>query len=157
MQEDLGRHSASATTNGHQSEPTTPPEYRDTHRESSSGFPTVLSRPNRYSTSSLMNPPSSSSNGLGGGSGLGSGFVNRPGRSASTLTSAQFGMLPSRFTMDENVIMKSAERSRRGSADEDEKEAILRQDPTSTFSSINRYVCQQSFYFDTPCLAVFGV
>ncbi|KAI9718633.1 MAG: hypothetical protein M1828_006641 [Chrysothrix sp. TS-e1954] len=36
---------------GHQSEPTTPPEYGD------NGFPTALSRPNRFSTSSLISPP----------------------------------------------------------------------------------------------------
>ncbi|GKT86891.1 hypothetical protein Ct61P_04741 [Colletotrichum tofieldiae] len=53
MQDDL-RH-------GHQSEPTTPPEYHE-----SSGFPTMFSRPNRYSTSSLTSPP---------------GLFNRPGRS----------------------------------------------------------------------------
>lgn len=50
---------------GHQSEPTTPPEYRE------AGFPTSLSRPNRYSTQSLMSP-----NGKGS-------FSNRPSRSGS--------------------------------------------------------------------------
>lgn len=125
MQEDLGRHSGNTNTNGgHQSEPTTPPEY-STHRESSSGFPTVLSRPNRYSTSSLTSP-------------LGQ-LYNRPGRSASTLTSAQFGMLPSRFTMDENVIMKSGSGSKRGSDEEDDKELVVRQDSSSHRSS-GRYV-----------------
>lgn len=37
---------------GHQSEPTTPPEPQET------GFPTALSRPNRYSSSSIISPPS---------------------------------------------------------------------------------------------------
>lgn len=36
---------------GHQSEPTTPPEYRE------SPFPSMLSHPHRYSTSSMMSPP----------------------------------------------------------------------------------------------------
>ena len=36
---------------GHQSEPTTPPEYRE------NGFPTMLSRPNRFSASNLITSP----------------------------------------------------------------------------------------------------
>ena len=131
MQEDLGRHGSNAASNpnGHQSEPTTPPEYSTIreHRESSSGFPTVLSRPNRYSTSSLTGP-------LAVG-----GLYNRPGRSASTLTSAQFGMLPSRFTREEKVVLRSGEGSRRGSDEEDDKELAVRQDPSSHRSS-DRYV-----------------
>lgn len=51
---------------GHQSEPTTPPEYRE------SGFPSVLSRPNRYSSASIASPP---------------GLTNRPSRSGSQMTS----------------------------------------------------------------------
>ena len=35
---------------GHQSEPTTPPEIRD------SGFPSALSKPNRFSASNLTSP-----------------------------------------------------------------------------------------------------
>ncbi|KAI9673311.1 MAG: hypothetical protein M1829_004077 [Trizodia sp. TS-e1964] len=62
MAESLGR----VNSAGHQSEPTTPPEYTD------SGFPTVLSRPNRYSTSSLISPPT---------------FGARAARSASQITS----------------------------------------------------------------------
>ncbi|TWU74918.1 hypothetical protein ED733_004462 [Metarhizium rileyi] len=57
---------------GHQSEPTTPPEYRD-----NSGFPSIFSRPNRYSTSSLASPP---------------GFT-RPARSGSQLTSPPSGLV----------------------------------------------------------------
>ena len=129
MQEDLGRHNGNTNANGgHQSEPTTPPEY-SSHRETSSGFPTVLSRPNRYSTSSLMSPVGQ--------------LYNRPGRSASTLTPGQFGLLPSRFTMDENVLMKSGSRSRRGSDEEDDKELAVRQDPLSHRSS-DRYVIRIS-------------
>lgn len=121
MQADLGRHSNGHTNGGHQSEPTTPPEYRET----SSGFPTVFSRPNRYSTSSLTSPL---------------GLYNRPGRSASQLTSPQLGLLPSRFTMDEHAILKSGSASRRNSQDDDKEQAV-RQDPSSHRSSnhLNRY------------------
>ncbi|KAG7285186.1 hypothetical protein NEMBOFW57_009807 [Staphylotrichum longicolle] len=104
MQEDLA-----ARYGGHQSEPTTPPEYRDT-----SGFPSIFSRPNRYSTSSLTSPP---------------GLFNRPGRSGSLLTSPLSGTLPSRFPFDD-LPSRSVPGSRRNS-DEDEKEEAVRQDPTS--------------------------
>ena len=109
MQEDLGRSNKNNNA-GHQSEPTTPPEYRET----SSGFPSVFSRPNRYSTSSLTSPP---------------GLYNRPGRSGSQLTSPQSGILQSRM-MDDKLPSKSVPGSRRNS-DEDEKEEAVRQDPTS--------------------------
>lgn len=110
MQEDLGR--GNNPNGGHQSEPTTPPEYR----ESTSGFPTVFSRPNRYSTSSLTSPP---------------GIYNRPGRSGSQLQSPQAaGLIQSRFAMDDTLPSKSVPGSRRNS-DEDEKAEAVRQDPTS--------------------------
>jgi hypothetical protein len=120
MQEDLGRGNSNSNNNnnnnsanaGHQSEPSTPPEYRET----SSGFPTVFSRPNRYSTSSLTSPP-----------GL---YTNRPGRSGSQLTSPQSGFIPSRYVMDDKMPSRSVPGSRRNS-DEDEKEEAVRQDPTS--------------------------
>jgi len=107
MQEDLnvGRFG------GHQSEPTTPPEYRETL----SGFPTMFSRPNRYSTSSLTSPP---------------GIFNRPGRSGSQLASPQSGIMQSRFAFDDQLPSRSVPGSRRNS-DEDEKEEAVRQDPTS--------------------------
>jgi hypothetical protein len=108
LHEDLGRMGMS----GHQSEPTTPPEYRET----SSGFPTMLSRPNRYSTSSLTSPP-----------GL---FNNRQSRSGSQLASPQAGILPTRFAFDDQLPSRSVPGSRRNS-DEDEKEEAVRQDPTS--------------------------
>ncbi|TVY49376.1 Pumilio domain-containing protein [Lachnellula occidentalis] len=118
MQEDIGRTNNKNT--GHQSEPTTPPEYRET----SSGFPSVFSRPNRYSTSSLTSPP---------------GLYNRPGRSGSQLTSPQSGILQSRM-MDDKLPSKSVPGSRRNS-DEDEKEEAVRQDPTShrATNALNRY------------------
>jgi len=115
MQEDLGRNNNS--TAGHLSEPTTPPEYRETN----SGFPSVFSRPNRYSTSSLTSPP---------------GLYNRPGRSGSQLTSPQSGIMQSRLMMDDTS--RSSPGSRRNS-DEDEKEEAVRQDPTS-HRSTNAYV-----------------
>jgi len=110
MQEDIGRTNNKNSNTGHQSEPTTPPEYRET----TSGFPSVFSRPNRYSASSLTSPP---------------GLYNRPGRSGSQLTSPQSGILQSRM-MDDKLPSKSVPGSRRNS-DEDEKEEAVRQDPTS--------------------------
>ncbi|KAJ2891763.1 hypothetical protein MKZ38_010730 [Zalerion maritima] len=107
MTEDLGRIA------GHQSEPTTPPEYREP--TASSGFPTFLSRPNRYSTSSLTSPP---------------GMYNRPGRSGSQLASPQAGMVPGRFAFDDQLPARSFPATRRNS-DDDEKEEAVRQDPTS--------------------------
>ncbi|KAK0740920.1 armadillo-type protein [Schizothecium vesticola] len=116
MQEDLngGRYA------GHQSEPTTPPEYRET----SAGFPTMFSRPNRYSTSSLTSPP---------------GLFNRPARSGSVLTSPQAGIVQARFAFDDHPS-RSVPGSRRNS-DEDEKEEAVRQDPTShrSTNALNRY------------------
>lgn len=121
MQEDLGRNSNGASATGHQSEPTTPPEYRDTN----SGFPSVFSRPNRYSTSNITSPP---------------GLFNRPGRSGSQLTSPQSGIMQSRHVMDDKLPSKSVPGSRRNS-DEDEKEEAVRQDPTS-HRSTNAYVIE---------------
>ncbi|TVY93737.1 Pumilio domain-containing protein [Lachnellula willkommii] len=120
MQEDIGRTNNKNSNTGHQSEPTTPPEYR----ESTSGFPSVFSRPNRYSTSSLTSPP---------------GLYNRPGRSGSQLTSPQSGIHQSRV-MDDKLPSKSVPGSRRNS-DEDEKEEAVRQDPTShrATNALNRY------------------
>ena len=112
MQEDLGRsNNNNNTTAGHQSEPTTPPEYRETN----SGFPSVFSRPNRYSTSSLTSPP---------------GLYNRTSRSGSQLASPQSGIPQPRTMMDDKLPSKSVPGSRRNS-DEDEKEEAVRQDPTS--------------------------
>lgn len=98
---------------GHQSEPTTPPEYR----ESTSGFPSIFSRPNRYSTSSLTSAP-------------GLVLLNRPGRSGSQLASPQSAIMQSHFALDDQLPSRSVPSSRRNS-DEDEKEEAVRQDPTS--------------------------
>lgn len=106
---------------GHQSEPTTPPEYR----ENPSGFPSVFSRPNRYSLSSLTSP---------------AGMANRSARSGSVLTSPQSGIPLSRFAFDDQLPSWSVPGSSRNS-DDDEKEEAVRQDPTSHRSSnaVNRY------------------
>ena len=115
MQEEMGR----GAMTGHLSEPTTPPEYRET----SSGFPTMFSRPNRYSTSSLVSPQT---------------MFNQRGRSGSQLTSPQSSAMPSRFGFDDQIPSRSVPGSRRNS-DDDEKEEALRQDPTS-HRSTNAYV-----------------
>ncbi|SPO05724.1 related to Drosophila pumilio protein and Mpt5p protein [Cephalotrichum gorgonifer] len=111
MQEDLR-----GPFGGHQSEPTTPPEYRET----SNGFPSIFSRPNRYSTSSLTSPP---------------GIYNRAGRSGSQLSSPPAGILASI-----QPPSWSTPTTRRNSDEEDKDEAV-RQDPTSHRSSnaLNRY------------------
>lgn len=99
---------------GHQSEPTTPPEYR----ESILGFPTMLSRPSRYSMSSVVSPP---------------GIINRPRRSGSQLISPQSIIMPARYN-DDQLTYRSVPTTRRNSDDE-EKEEALRQDPTSHLST----------------------
>jgi hypothetical protein len=106
MEEEVGR------MGGHQSEPTTPPEYRD-----NSGFPTFLSRPSRYSMSSLTSPP---------------GFFNRAVRSGSQLASPQSGIRQARFGFDDTTTQmpsRSVPTTRRNS--DDEKEEAVRQDPSS--------------------------
>ncbi|CAI6098499.1 unnamed protein product, partial [Clonostachys chloroleuca] len=104
---------------GHQSEPTTPPEHY-------SGFPSALSRPSRYSMSSLTSPP---------------GFQSRSARSGSQLTSPPAGMIGgSRYGWDDHLPSRSVPITRRNSDDEERDEAV-RQDPTSHRSThaINRY------------------
>lgn len=109
MEEEMGKEMGRLA--GHQSEPTTPPEYRD-----GSGFPSMFSRPNRYSMSSLASPP---------------GLFNRPARSGSQLTSPPSGIVQQhRYTYDESVPSRSVPTTRRNSDDEEKEEAV-RQDPTS--------------------------
>lgn len=83
---------------GHQSEPTTPPEYRD------QVFPTTFSRPNRYSASSLASPP---------------GLASRSHRSGSLLASppSEMAQSPNNHANLENMPSKSVPGSRRGSND----------------------------------------
>ncbi|KAI9837613.1 MAG: hypothetical protein M1837_002947 [Sclerophora amabilis] len=92
---------------GPQSEPTTPPEYRD------SGFPSVLSRPNRYSTSSITSPP---------------GIPNRTARSGSQLISPLSTISQSQVT-SHKMPSKSVPGSRRNS-DENEPESPYTEEPT---------------------------
>ena len=84
---------------GHQSEPTTPPEYRDHN------FPSIYSRRNRYSSSSLMSPP-----GLG---------ANRNPRSGSQLQSppAEARQAQGDAGNTDKLPSKSVPGSRRGSND----------------------------------------
>ncbi|PHH66643.1 hypothetical protein CDD81_6480 [Ophiocordyceps australis] len=113
MEEEIGQ------IGGHQSEPTTPPEYHD-----GSGFPSIFSRPNRYSTSSIASPP---------------GLYNRPARSGSQITSPPSGPIQHRYGFEEALPSRSVPTTRRNS--DDEKEEAVRQDPTSHRSSnaLNRY------------------
>lgn len=95
-EEDVLQHQINeiGTYNGHQSEPTTPPEYHD------NGFPTSLSRPNRYSatiTSPTNGRPAN---------------VNRPSRSGSQAFTYQ-------STASHNPS-KSVPGSRRNSDEEEE-------------------------------------
>ena len=83
---------------GYQSEPTTPPEYRD--HVFSSGFP----RPNRFSSSSLASPP---------------GLNNRSSRSGSQLTSPPSEPVQGSHDngRSDKLPSKSVPGSRRGSND----------------------------------------
>lgn len=94
MASDLRRMSVST---GHQSEPTTPPEYRD------HSLPSVYSRRNRYSSSSVMSPQ---------------GQSNRISRSGSQLTSPPSESAQSHSVKDSDKLpSKSVPGSRRGSSD----------------------------------------
>ena len=82
---------------GHQSEPTTPPEYRD------HVFPSIYSRRNRYSSSSLVSPP---------------GINNRLSRSGSQLTSPPADNAQAQASEElDKLPSKSVPGSRRGSTD----------------------------------------
>ncbi|MCJ1433835.1 hypothetical protein MMC27_003200 [Xylographa pallens] len=82
---------------GHQSEPTTPPEYRD------HVFPSIYSRRNRYSSSSLVSPP---------------GINNRLSRSGSQLTSPPTEPAQTQPSEElDKLPSKSVPGSRRGSTD----------------------------------------
>ena len=96
MAQDLG---GTVLSSGHQSEPTTPPEYHDTI------FPGSLSyRRNRFSSSSLMSPP---------------GLINRSSRSGSQLASppAELIQAHSNVSNSDKLPSKSVPGSRRGSTD----------------------------------------
>ncbi|MCJ1471265.1 hypothetical protein MMC07_009913 [Pseudocyphellaria aurata] len=95
MAQDLSRVNLSA---GHQSEPTTPPEYRE------HVFPSVFSRNNRYSASNLASPP---------------GLNNRSSRSGSQLTSppTELAQTLHNHINSDTLPSKSVPGSRRGSND----------------------------------------
>ncbi|MCJ1307225.1 hypothetical protein MMC25_000871 [Agyrium rufum] len=83
---------------GHQSEPATPPEYRD------QSFPSIYARRNRYSSSSLVSP---------------SNVLGRPQRSGSFLTSPPIDASQVEYdpTATDKLPSKSVPGSRRGSND----------------------------------------
>ncbi|KAI4161670.1 MAG: hypothetical protein LQ342_004678 [Letrouitia transgressa] len=83
---------------GHQSEPTTPPEYHD------QVSPSTYSRHNRYSTPNLTSPP---------------GLYNRSGRSGSQITSppAELAQTLHNHISSDTLPSKSVPGSRRGSND----------------------------------------
>ena len=95
MTQDLMRVELSA---GHQSEPTTPPEYRD------QVYSSVFPRTNRYSSSSLASPP---------------GLNNRSSRSGSILTSppSELAQTLHNHINKDTLPSKSVPGSRRGSND----------------------------------------
>lgn len=95
MEKELAR---SGINPGYQSEPTTPPERRDQSFSSS-----VLSRSNRYSTSSFTSPPGNT----------------RSSRSGSQLTSppSELANIPQNHIGSDFLPSKSVPSSRRGSND----------------------------------------
>ena len=82
---------------GHQSEPTTPPEYRE------APFGTGFGRNNRYSTSSITSPPG----------------LNRSSRSGSTITSppSELAQTLHNHINNDTLPSKSVPGSRRGSSE----------------------------------------
>ena len=101
-------------SSGHQSEPTTPPEYRD------HVFPSIYSRRNRYSSSSLVSP---------------AGFNNRNSRSGSQLTSPPIELIQAQHGIanSDKLPSKSVPGSRRGSTDR-----------VSTYQAENNVIGQRS-------------
>ena len=95
LAQDLQRTNLNA---GHQSEPTTPPEYRD------HSFSSAFSRTNRYSSSSITSPP---------------GLNTRSSRSGSQLTSppSEIAQTLHSHVNSESLPSKSVPSSRRGSND----------------------------------------
>jgi hypothetical protein len=120
MQDDLTRGAASARPDALQSEPTTPPEYS----LASSGFPTVLSRPNRYSASSLQAAAAQY------------GPVATP---VSQSTSPRADSLAQTSSLNMSALLQSITAAPLAADDHDEKDEAVRQDPTSHHSR-NAYV-----------------
>jgi hypothetical protein len=128
LQKDLGLNSGGGGGGGgHQSEPTTPPEYHQQDASSvngggggGGGFSSFVSRPNRYSTSSIMSPTGMFSTGLPNGNTLSAAHLDALARTRMALDD----QLPPQQYDDE---------------DDDDKEIAVRQDPTS-HRSTNQYV-----------------
>ncbi|KKY24830.1 putative mrna binding protein pumilio 2 [Diplodia seriata] len=104
---------------GHQSEPTTPPEYRD------QGFPSAFSRPQRYSMQSLTSPQQSYHSGS-----------TRPSRSGSQITSPGQNF-PQGIS---HIPSKSMPGSRRGSDEEEDNYEfdVSNMNPRSGATALNR-------------------
>jgi septum formation inhibitor MinC len=91
------------TTAGHQSEPTTPPEYRD------NGFPSAFSRPNRFSSASMTSPSGPTT------------LSNRASRSGSQLTSPPADLIAAYPAQaSSHLPSRSVPGSRRNSDEEDD-------------------------------------
>ncbi|KAH7046758.1 hypothetical protein B0J12DRAFT_741720 [Macrophomina phaseolina] len=121
LSQDVGRNNNhSSNYAGHQSEPTTPPEYRD------QGFPSAFSRPQRYSMQGLTSPQQSYQSGS-----------TRPSRSGSQITSPGQQTYPHGVS---HIPSKSMPGSRRGSdEDEDNYEFdISNMNPRSGAAALNR-------------------
>ncbi|USW49507.1 Putative armadillo-like helical, pumilio domain-containing protein [Septoria linicola] len=98
------RHEQSVTQLFAQSEPTTPPEYQN-------AFSNNFSRPNRYSTASLISPP---------------GLVTRPNRSSTQLTSPAAGFArPYTANNNPNLPSQSVPGSRRQSDGEEDDDDFV--------------------------------
>lgn len=117
------RHERAVTQMIAQSEPTTPPEYQDAFPSMCSSDAAHLSistdlfglaaltRPNRYSTTSLTSPP---------------GINSRPSRSSAHFTSPPGGFArPYTATNNSNLPSQSVPGSRRQSDDEEEEDDFL--------------------------------
>ena len=97
LRHDLGNIHTGA---GHQSEPTTPPEFRE------AGFPSALSRPNRFSTSGIMSPP---------------GIINRPSRAGSQVTSPPVERARAYQALTAGAPSQSVPGSRQDSEDDEDQ------------------------------------
>jgi len=122
---------------GHQSEPTTPPEFREPHV-----FPSIYSRRNRYSSSSLVSPP---------------GLNTRLSRSGSQLQSPPPEPVQSQQNGSDSdkLPSKSVPGSRRGSSDK--FSAYMPEPSVIGQRSAVKYVNIRSYLVGRPILSYFFV
>jgi len=121
-------------SSGHQSEPTTPPEYRD------HVFPSVYSRRNRYSSSSLVSPPGINS------------ISNRLSRSGSQLVSPLPEPQQAQSTENTDKLpSKSVPGSRRGSTDR--VSSYLPENGISSQRSAAKYVQASHLFYPSICFS----